>query len=682
MEILKIGETEIKIIDNYVELSVELPTEPGEIPITRTTTIKLPMTPELAAIFDVNGYQGQAAKAQLITSRFMLEGLIYPTQTFETERGTTADVILLSGNAGWVQKIKEKSMKDLNTSTFDHVVNLENVVNSWDGSKPYCYYTADRGDELLPNERTLYEFRPAFKISALLKEIFKQAGARLISNTLNASSFEKYFVMYEPDDNPRNCESIDYRRCFVKKDIDIHGQQLTTSHPISLYPTNERVHFSTSLQGGINDELYSEISDSIITPSEHNNLSIWIHVRLFFSFRREYETTFFCNYLGEEGNIKVHVELYSGFQILSHQVITVTNSNWGDTLSADLPINYEYGTINNKYYVIIRTDGYVWDKTHAGIVWFEYRPNGFLKYAPSGWWTINDKTNLNKLLPDETQAEFLAKIANTFDLVFAADIYGTNVYCETRANWLNSFANEIKIEDLIGSVQWQAAPRLENNIERYQLAEDGKDKGQYAVRKNKILNMKISNPAIMSGTEDYTFEFSDTIFKGWMLRLYSEPLTYEGVPYTWGFEPRLLYHAGRQQVSYRINGIYQSWQVPVWQAVNVDTIAQWHAARRLQLELGKEVRLKTRLGYDIINKIIAQGGIRTPLVWRGQQYYLTNMLIRSDSDIVELTLLPLISYTGEINGEPLPNTIPPLAEAAAGGDNILISAEDVKIVLS
>jgi len=68
--------------------------------------------------------------------------------------------------------------------------------------------------------------------------------------------------------------------------------------------------------------------------------------------------------------------------------------------------------------------------------------------------------------------------------------------------------------------------------------------------------------------------------------------------------------------------------------------------------------------------------------WRGQQYYLTNMTIRSDSDIVDITLLPLLSYSGEINGEPLPNTIPPLAEAAAGGDNILISAEDVKIVLS
>jgi hypothetical protein len=122
--------------------------------------------------------------------------------------------------------------------------------------------------------------------------------------------------------------------------------------------------------------------------------------------------------------------------------------------------------------------------------------------------------------------------------------------------------------------------------------------------------------------------------------------------------------------------------VPVWQAVDVNTIAQWHATRRLQLEIGKEIKLRVLMSYDLVNSIIAQGGIRRAVNWRGQQYYLTNMTIRSDSDIVDITLLPLLSYSEEIGGKPLPTTIQPAMEASAGAEDVLIVAEDEILALS
>ena len=226
METLKIDGVVHPLIDSSVELSIELPTEPGEIPITRTTSLKVPMTSQLAAICDPNGYQGTAPKATLVTQRFSLDGTIYPTQVTENERGTTAEVVLLSGNAGWVQKLKERSMKVLDMSKFNHIVNMTNIENSWRGDLPYCYYTADRGDEVMPGERTIYELRPALKVATLLKEIFRQAGVNLISNTLNASTFGKYFVVYEPGDNIRGCESIDYRRCWLKLIVEVKCSML------------------------------------------------------------------------------------------------------------------------------------------------------------------------------------------------------------------------------------------------------------------------------------------------------------------------------------------------------------------------------------------------------------------------------------------------------------------------
>ena len=75
METLKIDNVVHPLIDNSVELSIELPTEPGEIPITRTTTLKVPMTSQLAAICDPNSYQGTAPKATLVTQRFSLDVL-------------------------------------------------------------------------------------------------------------------------------------------------------------------------------------------------------------------------------------------------------------------------------------------------------------------------------------------------------------------------------------------------------------------------------------------------------------------------------------------------------------------------------------------------------------------------------------------------------------------------------
>ena len=686
METLEIDGVVHPIIDNSVELSIELPTEPGEIPITRTTSLKVPMTSQLAAICDPNGYQGVAPKATLVTSRFSLDGTIYPTQVTENEKGTTAEVVLLSGNAGWVQKLKERSMKALDMSKFNHLVNITNIENSWRGDLPYCYYTADRGDEIMPGERTIYELRPALKVATLLKEIFRQAGVNLISNTLNASTFGKYFVVYEPGDNIRNCESIDYRRCWVKIDSGHRTQQAGHPDPVPITllssGTYEIVSFSVTAEGAINDEIYIPLQNAAVVPSEHKDLALWLNTSISFKFTRQWTSTIFSDSLGRDKPVLVSLKLLRNGVVVSSSSMQVSNQQWGQTFTLYPPPFGDYGVEGVKYQTRLEISGYLYDDELPGNVYFDYMPGGFLKYAPSGWWKIGAQTDLKALLPDEIQSDFVAKIAKAFDLIFATDMYGINVYCETRASWLNSFVNPIEVESLVGGVQWQSAPRLENNVERYSMTEDSSDKGQYATRKNRILDIKLSNAAIMAGVEEYTIDFSDTLFKGWMLKLYSEPLTYKTVPYTWEFGPRLLYFAGRQNVTYRINGTYKSWQVPVWQAVDVNTIAQWHATRRLQLEIGKEVKLRVLMSYDLVNSIIAQGGIRRALKWRGQQYYLTNMTIRSDSDIVDITLLPLLSYAGDIGGKPLPTTIQPAMEASAGAEDVLIVAEDEILALS
>ena len=682
METLKIDNVVHPLIDNSVELSIELPTEPGEIPITRTTSLKVPMTSQLSAICDPNGYQGVAPKATLVTQRFSLDGTIYPTLITENEKGTTAEVVLLSGNAGWVQKLKERSMKALDMSKFNHLVNMTNIENSWRGDLPYCYYTADRGDEIMPGERTIYELRPALKVATLLKEIFRQAGVNLISNTLNASSFGKYFVVYEPGDNLRNCESIDYRRCWAKIDSGSKMQHAGDPAVLITFLTNETWEIVPFATGAINDEIYNPDLKAAFVPTEHKDLALWLNTSISFRFTRQFESTIFSDSLGRDKPVLVSLKLLRNGVVVSSTSMQVSNQQWGQIFTLYPPPYGDYGVEGVKYQTRLEISGYLYDDEVPGNVYFDYTSGGFLKYAPSGWWKIGAQTDLKALLPDEIQSDFVAKIAKAFDLIFATDMYGINVYCETRASWLNSFVNPIEVESLVGGVQWQAAPRLENNVERYTMTEDSNDKGQYATRKNRILDIKLSNAAIMTGVEEYTIDFSDTIFKGWMLKLHSEPLKWKDIPYTWDFGPRLLYFAGRQNVTYRINGTYKSWQVPVWQAVDVNTIAQWHATRRLQLEIGKEIKLRVLMSYDLVNSIIAQGGIRRAVNWRGQQYYLTNMTIRSDSDIVDITLLPLLSYSGEIGGKPLPTTIPPGVMASAGGDYVLALSDDIILTLS
>jgi hypothetical protein len=223
---------------------------------------------------------------------------------------------------------------------------------------------------------------------------------------------------------------------------------------------------------------------------------------------------------------------------------------------------------------------------------------------------------------------------------------------------------------------------LEGNIERYSMAEDEKDAGQYAVRKNRALDIRITNPAIMGGVVEIPIDFADSLFSGWMLRLYSQPLTYAGVPYTWGFAPRILEHAGTQSVQYRINGVLGTYSVPSWRAVDASTVAQWHAARRLQLEIGKLVSISSVLSYDVVNDIIARGGMRTPIIWRGQQYYIQKITISSTSELAEMTLLPLLPFSGDVGGSPLPISLPPATQAAAGGGNMLIISENEPLTLS
>jgi hypothetical protein len=686
MDSLRIENTEHPLAPQEVSLEVELMDEPGNIPVIRTTTIQVPHSPTLAAAGDPNGVW-TTPKATLRTERYTLEGSLYPVVTSEEEGNKTIECVLLSGNAGWVQKLKERRMNELDTSqVFDHAFTLQNVVSSFSGQLPYCYYTADRGDELLPGERTLYEFRPALNLSWLLKEIFRQAGVKLISNTINGSAFAKYFVVFEPDDNPRQLANIVYNRCWVKIDSGMKSQWAGNPNPvpISLLENGnyEIVNFSNTATGVINDEIYNTTFRAAVVPSSQVGMAVFVSAAISFKWTRQFDTSIFCSPAGSSSTVVIRLNIRKNNATIASAQMQVGNSQWGQVFTLQVPAVGDYAVAGDKYSVRLEIEGYLYDPDQPGNVYFHYQPGGFLKYAPSGYWKIGDTPQLNALLPEETQAEWVAKIVKAFDLQLATDANGVNVYCENRAGWLNALATPLQVDDNEGRARWQAAPRLEGNIERYTMLKDDKDKGQYTIRKNRTVSIRINNPDIMAGVVDYHIDFADTLFSGWMLRLYSQPLTYAGVPYTWGFAPRILEHAGTQTVQYRINGVFSTYSVPSWRAVDAETISQWHAARRLQLEIGKLVSISSVLSYAVVNDIIARGGMRTPIIWRGQQYYIQKIAISSASELADMTLMPLLPFSGEVGGATLPTSLPPATQAAAGGGNTLIISDNEPLNLS
>ena len=313
MDSLRIENTEHPLEPQEVSLEIELMDEPGNIPVIRTTTIQVPYSPTLAAAGDPNGVW-TTPKATLRTERYTLEGSLYPVVTSEDEGNTTIECVLLSGNAGWVQKLKERRMNELDTSqVFDHPFTLENVVASFSGQLPYCYYTADRGDELLPGERTLYEFRPAFNLARLLKEIFRQAEVNLISNTINGSAFAKYFVVFEPDDNPRQLQNIEYKRCWVKIDSGGKSQQAGYPNPvpISLLENGsyEIVNFSTTATEVINDEIYNTTFRAAVVPSSQAGMSVFVSAAIFFKWTRQFNTTIFSSPIGTPSPVVIRLKI-------------------------------------------------------------------------------------------------------------------------------------------------------------------------------------------------------------------------------------------------------------------------------------------------------------------------------------------------------------------------------------
>ena len=152
--------------------------------------------------FDVNVKTNASVS---VDSNEVIEGYLQLLSVNTTTQ--TYEVVVYGVIANIVNQLSDNKLNELDLSAYNHVLNFQNVTDSWDGA--ITYTDASTGDEILYpiidygygydednieityNEPVLTcdRLKPAIKVFTVLKEILKKAGYPSISSTFLNSDF-------------------------------------------------------------------------------------------------------------------------------------------------------------------------------------------------------------------------------------------------------------------------------------------------------------------------------------------------------------------------------------------------------------------------------------------------------------------------------------------------------------
>ena len=349
------------------------------------------------------GYNFNASKSAKIlveiNGLIILKGVLRLMEIVIDGENIEYEIALFGELGGFVSKLGNSKLQDLDFSAYNHTYTGANIVNSWDtvNGSGYFYPLIDYGRVSLDKQDFYYRtFRPALYVKEYMEKIITEAGYTYESEFFNTNFFKRLIV-------PNNDNG------FLRKDLTdyVNGNNDTTD---------------TYTNTGGSDKTFTQT---------------WQDVGGLVSFTR---SGGIYTYTGTGGSVKITSLIkYDNTQFNSPVRVYIIKETLGvkTTLATAIPNPDFTGELTfsaiteilsgDKIYVQI----FIRDPKGAGTTIFKVLADSTIEISkePSGWieYSLNNTVIVSTTIPSNIlQKNFFASILKMFNLMVTEDKYKEN----------------------------------------------------------------------------------------------------------------------------------------------------------------------------------------------------------------------------------------------------------------
>lgn len=206
MHRLLIDSVEIPLLNSdaplYIEANDSLNYQPGKA--IKSGTLEIPETPESVGAFgnfaDRRSKRNESFEAMYELNGIKLKGRLYI-------RGVADGIMkgqFITGNGVAAAEFKDKRLRDLTWTDWNHALTSANVLDSETRTGNYIYDIADRGETLYTDGLDITERFPAMRIYGILQKIF--TGWTLSGSIFSDAAFLNKYLLFTGSNKVNNSD--------------------------------------------------------------------------------------------------------------------------------------------------------------------------------------------------------------------------------------------------------------------------------------------------------------------------------------------------------------------------------------------------------------------------------------------------------------------------------------------
>ncbi len=414
----------------------------------------------------------------------ILNGFARIKQTFKNGIFTHYSIILINGNGSWITKLKGKRLPDLDFSQFDHAYNKTNIDNSeflTDGTM-FVYPLVNYGKPKGGFNNWLVEDRiPWLRAWTIVRQIYKDIGFE-VTGFVNEDFFKGLFI--SPKGSPKIAEST----------VENNKFRLGLSNNISFSARTLPVGFAKKLpldtQADVGDNVFfnNENNDVVLgSQPVYTNQSI---IRQSFTWDyelRKVNSGAFPRLATNQSNVVLRV-LING--VITFTKTVILPGIGFNKFNLSVKGTFTTGSIELKAGDTIEFEAFTFGALSGGVFITSFNEGSFGNIIQNNVFDTvikNATIEINALMPDESQLDFISDFKEAFNWYFFTDEINKIIRIESHDQFYDNEAVDWSDkQDLSKGIFIKHMGENLNKKIRFKYKRDSKDK--YIITKEEEFN--------------------------------------------------------------------------------------------------------------------------------------------------------------------------------------------------
>ena len=114
------------------------------------------------------------------------------------DNNKTIEVVFYGGNVSWFDEIKDKSLRDIDLTEWNHTYNITSVLNSFSNTEGYIYPLVNYGRLTLEGtyQTEIYDWMPGMYVHTLVNNLFRDLGYKLKGSFIESAIYKRLIIPY------------------------------------------------------------------------------------------------------------------------------------------------------------------------------------------------------------------------------------------------------------------------------------------------------------------------------------------------------------------------------------------------------------------------------------------------------------------------------------------------------